>query len=86
MKTLLMAAGLMLLAGSVAAQTQVRQEPDHVVPAKKTKVDMSEIEIGGTVVKPTVTPLTGRTRTKFRTLIEVRGNFHPELAATVPAL
>lgn len=62
------------------------REPDRVVAAKKTFVDMTEAEIRGVVVKPTTEYLHGRTRVKFRNLIELRATFRPELAASVGTL
>lgn len=61
-------------------------EPDRVVAATKTFVDMTEAEIRGVVVKPTTEYLHGRTRVKFRNLIELRATFRPELASSVGAL
>ncbi len=62
------------------------REPDRVVAAKKTFVDMTDAEIRGVVVKPTTEYLHGRTRVKFRNLIALRATFRPELAASVGTL
>ena len=62
------------------------REPDRVVAVKRTFVDMTEAEIRGVVVAPTGAYLRARTRVKFRNLIELRGTFRPELAASVGSL
>ncbi len=61
-------------------------EPDRVVASKKTFLDMTEADIRGVVVKPTTEYLHGRTRVKFRNLIELRATFRPELASSVGSL
>ncbi|OGQ24721.1 MAG: hypothetical protein A2138_07970 [Deltaproteobacteria bacterium RBG_16_71_12] len=62
------------------------REPDRVVAAKKSFVDMTEAEVRGIVVRPSGEFLRARTRVKFRNLIELRATFRPELAASVGTL
>lgn len=62
------------------------QEPDRVVVVKKTFLDMTESEVRGVALRPTGEYVRARTRVKFRTLIELRGTFRPELAGSVGAL
>lgn len=64
----------------------VAQEPDRVVAAKKTFVDMTEADVRGVVVRPTGEYVRARTRVKFRNLIELRATFRPELVSSVGTL
>ena len=61
-------------------------DPERVVVVKKTFLDMTEAEIRGVTVRPTGEYVRARTRVKFRNLIELRGSFRPELAASVGTL
>lgn len=62
------------------------REPDRVVAAPKTFIDMSEAEVRGVVVRPAGEFVRGRSRVKFRNLIELRSTFRPELASSVGTL
>lgn len=53
---------------------------------KKTVIDFSDVNIEGELKKPEGSYIQNRKRTKFRNLIELRGNFRPELRRSVSAI
>ena len=79
-------AALALGATSVAAQDTVIQEEDRVEYRKKTVIDFSDVNIEGELTKPEGSYIKNRKKTRFRSLIELRGNFRPELRRSVSRL
>jgi hypothetical protein len=79
---------LVALALSVPALAQdtVVQEGDKTVFSKKTVIDFSDVNIEGELTKPEGSYIKNRKKTRFRNLIELRGNFKPELKRSVSAL
>ena len=75
-----------VLANEVRAEDTVVQEADKVVVSKKTVIDFSDVSIEGELTKPDGTYIKNRKKTRFRNLIELRGNFRPELKKSVSAL
>lgn len=70
------AGALLLGALPVAAQSQ---EADKLVYKKKTVIDFSDVTIEGELTKPEGSYLVNRKKTKFKNLIQVRGDFKDEL-------
>ena len=64
----------------------VIQEGDKTVFNKKTVIDFSDVNIEGELTKPEGSYIKNRKKTRFRNLIELRGNFRPELKRSVSAL
>lgn len=69
-----------------AQEDAVVEEEDKVVFQKKTMIDFSDVNIDGELTKPEGSYIKNRKKTRFRNLIEMRGNFRPELARSVSAL
>lgn len=72
---------LMLLSLNVLAQDT--QPEDRVEYSKKTVLDFSDVDIQGELKKPEGSYIKNRSKTRFRNLIELRGNFRPELSRSV---
>lgn len=68
------------------AQDKVIVEEDRVVYQKKTVIDFSDVDISGELTKPEGQYIKNRKKTRFRSLIELRGTFRPELYRSVSAL
>jgi len=68
------------------AQDTVIEEADKTVFNKKTVIDFSDVNIEGELTKPEGSYIKNRKKTRFRNLIELRGNFRPELKRSVSAL
>jgi hypothetical protein len=49
-------------------------------------IDFSDVSIEGELTKPEGSYIKNRKKTRFRNLIELRGNFRPELRRSVSAL
>ena len=82
---------LALVSGSALAADSghhdtVIQEEDKTVYNKKTVIDFSDVNIEGELTKPEGSYIKNRKRTRFRNLIELRGNFRPELKRSASAL
>lgn len=86
MKKLVVAALAFALAAPALAQDTVVEEADKVVYNKKTVIDFSDVNIEGELTKPEGSYIKNRKKTRFRNLIELRGNFRPELKRSVSAL
>lgn len=86
MKKLAVAAIVLSLAVPAFAQDTVVEESDKVVYNKKTVIDFSDVNIEGELTKPEGSYIKNRKKTRFRNLIELRGNFRPELKRSVSAL
>jgi len=69
-----------------AQDTTYLQEGDKTVYSKKTVIDFSDVNIEGELTKPEGSYMKTRKKTRFRNLIELRGNFRPELARSVSKL
>ncbi len=76
----------MLSSGAVFAQDTTIEEADRTVYQKKTVIDFSDVNIEGELTKPEGSYIKNRKKTRFRNLIEMRGNFRPELQRSVSAL
>ena len=76
----------LLGASAVVAQDNVITEADRVEYQKKTVIDFSDVNIDGELTKPEGSYIKNRKRTSFRNLIELRGNFRPELRRSVSKL
>jgi hypothetical protein len=74
------------LGQAALAQDNVIQEEDRTEFQKKTVIDFSDVNIEGELTKPEGSYIKNRKRTKFRNLIQLRGNFRPELSRSVEAL
>ncbi|MBI4818251.1 MAG: hypothetical protein HY791_18450 [Deltaproteobacteria bacterium] len=61
------------------AQESVVREADKVEYKKKTIIDFSDVTIQGELTKPEGSYLLNRKKTKFKSLLKLRGNFLPEL-------
>jgi hypothetical protein len=78
---------------SVLAQTPaprpdapVVEEAPTVVTLKKTALDFTEVRVVGDLERPGGDVVWSRPPVKFRNLIELRGNFRPELARSASKL
>jgi hypothetical protein len=74
-----------LLASSALAQGVI-QETDKTVFKKKTIIDFSDVTIQGELTKPEGSYLLNRKKTKFNSLLKIRGNFLPELFNSIDNL
>lgn len=74
-----------LLASSALAQGAI-QEADRTVFKKKTIIDFSDVTIQGELTKPEGSYLLNRKKTKFNSLLKIRGNFLPELFNSIDNL
>jgi hypothetical protein len=79
-------ATLFALSLPAAAQDDAVVEADKTVYNKKTVIDFSDVNIEGELTKPEGSYIKNRKKTRFRNLIELRGNFRPELARSVSKL
>ncbi len=86
MRRLALAAAIFALALPAAAQTTYVEEGDKTVYNKKTVIDFSDVNIEGELTKPEGSYVKNRKKTRFRNLIEMRGDFRPELARSVHKL
>jgi hypothetical protein len=73
-------------AGAALAQDTVIDEGDRVEYQKSTVIDFSDVSIEGELTKPEGSYIKNRKKTRFRNLIELRGNFRPELKRSVSNL
>jgi len=71
---------------ALAQDTTYVQEGDKTVFSKKTVIDFSDVNIEGELTKPEGSYVKNRKKTRFRNLIEMRGDFRPELARSVNKL
>ncbi|MCP4500263.1 MAG: hypothetical protein GY822_09920 [Deltaproteobacteria bacterium] len=85
-KTLIATAALLLLSTSAFAQDSVIQEEDTVKYNKKTVIDFSDVNIEGELTKPEGSYIKQKKKTRFRNLIDMRGNFVPELSRSMSKL
>ena len=74
-----------LVAGRAEAQNVVRGE-DQTVFKKKTTIDFSDVTLDGEMTKPEGQYGLARSKTKFKSLIQLRTNFTPELQKSVDQL
>lgn len=86
MKKVAFALLVVLAAPSAFAEDTVIQEGDKTVFNKKTVIDFSDVSIEGELTKPEGSYIKNRKKTRFRNLIELRGNFRPELQRSASAL
>ena len=77
---------LIAFAAPSFAQDKVVEEGDKTVFNKKTVIDFSDVSIEGELTKPEGSYIKNRKKTRFRNLIELRGNFRPELKRSVSSL
>lgn len=76
---------VMLVSAAAVAQTG-EEEHEEIRYRSVTAIDFTEVEIRGAMVGPAVSYLPSRTRKRFRSLIELRANFAPELERSAGAL
>jgi hypothetical protein len=86
LRSALLIAALFAAPAAFAQEDTVIEEGDKVVFQKKTMIDFSDVNIDGELTKPEGSYITNRKKTRFRNLIELRGNFRPELSRSVSAL
>lgn len=86
MRRLLVLAVVAGLSVPAFAQDKVVEEGDKTVYSKKTVIDFSDVNIEGELTKPEGSYIKNRKKTRFRNLIELRGNFRPELSRSVSKL
>ena len=78
---------LVLFATSAWAQTEkVVQQPDRTVVRLKTSVDFTDLAIEAEVARPAGSYVPARRQTDFKCMIQVRGDFVPELQKSVDRL
>jgi hypothetical protein len=78
---------LLFVANSAGAQTPITiQEPDRVVARKKTTVDFSAVAVDASIARPADSYVPVRRQVIFQNLIQIRGDFLPELQKSVDAL
>ena len=74
---------IVLLSFSALAEekpgVKVIQEADKVVVRKRTVVDFNDVTVEGELTKPEGSYILNRNRTRFRSLVRLRGDFNPEL-------
>ena len=75
----------MAIAGSAFGQETV-VESDKTEYKKKTIIDFSDVTIQGELTKPEGSYLLNRKKTKFNSLLKIRGNFLPELVHSIDNL
>ena len=71
---------------SPASAQDVVQEADKTVFKKKTIIDFSDVTIQGELTKPEGSYILNRKKTKFRSLLKIRGDFLPELFNSIDNL
>ncbi len=85
-KTLIATAALLIFSMSAFAQDNIIQEEDTVKFNKKTVIDFSDVNIEGELTKPEGSYIKQKKKTRFRNLIDMRGNFVPELSRSMSKL
>lgn len=91
MKKLIASIFIAALVGSLASSgtafaQDVVQEADKTVFKKKTIIDFSDVTIQGELTKPEGSYILNRKKTKFRSLLKIRGDFLPELFNSIDNL
>lgn len=67
-------------------KVNVVQEADKTVFRKKTVIDFTDVSIDGELSKPEGSYSVAKNKTKFKSLIQVRAHFNPELQKSVDSL
>lgn len=75
-----------LASSGTAFAQDVVQEADKTVFKKKTIIDFSDVTIQGELTKPEGSYILNRKKTKFRSLLKIRGDFLPELFNSIDNL
>ena len=75
-----------VMVGSTALAQEAKVEADKTVFKKKTIIDFSDVTIQGELTKPEGSYLLNRKKTKFNSLLKIRGNFLPELFNSIDNL
>ena len=78
--------GLIGASATAFAQDRVVQEADKVVYKKTTVVDFNDVTLEGELTKPEGSYMMNRARSNFKSLIQLRGDFLPELQKSVDNL
>jgi hypothetical protein len=86
MRRFALVVALAAFAAPAIAQDTYVQEGDKTVYSKKTVIDFSDVNIEGELTKPEGSYVKNRKKTRFRNLIEMRGDFRPELSRSVSKL
>lgn len=87
MRRLALFALVVVFALPAAAQTPIgptAEEP--LTPKVETVIDFSQVLITAELTRPNESYIHARTKTRFRNLIELRGDFRPELARSASKL
>lgn len=75
-----------LVAAPALAEEKVVQEADRTVFRKKTVIDFTDVSVEGELTKPEGSYSVSKQRTKFKSLIQTRSDFNPELHQSVDNL
>jgi len=81
-----LALAMMLAAPATASEPQVVQEADKTVYEKETVIDFGDVTLEGELSKPEGSYMLHRSKARFGNLIELRGDFVPELQRSVDQL
>ncbi len=74
------------LVAAFAAATALAQAGEKVVYKKRTIIDFNDVTLEGELTKPEGSYVLNRKKTKFTSLIKLRGDFIPELQKSVDNL
>ena len=74
------------LSGTAMAQDRVIRQADRTSYKAKTVIDFSDVSITGELTKPQGAYLLNRRKTRFTSLLKLRGNFLPELVNSTDEL
>jgi hypothetical protein len=66
--------------------TAVLVSADKTTYKRNTVIDFGVLKVTGEVVRPAVTWVQGRRRTKFRPLVQSRADFRPELMKSLDSI
>lgn len=88
MKRLIAAVSLVVVTVSAPAfaEEKVIREADRTVFRKKTVIDFTDVAVEGELTKPEGSYSLVKTKTAFKSLIKVRGDFNRELQQSVDNL
>lgn len=83
-RSILVAQSLLLLPGLAGAEEdEVVREADREIVRKQTRLDFNESRIDGELTGPEGGYVPGTGRIRFKSLIELRQDFHQELQTSV---
>ena len=73
-------------AGAAWGEDKIVKEDDKTVYKKKTVVDFNDVTLEGNLTKPEGSYLVDKKKAHFSSLIQLRGDFVPELQKSVDNL